>query len=700
MTAAYEVHADSRPRIRRDVLFTQTADGVLFHNAQGGFQLSGQSAYRFAALIVPHLDGGNSVADLCDGMPEKQRAMVTNLVGKLMERGFARNVAGADDAADPLPEIVRERFAPQINYIDHFQDGGPERFARFRAATIAVLGDDLVARYCAIGLVRNGAARVDVRPGGDALLREVTTEAAEAGAELGFLPSAGEPLDRHSLDGFDFVVCAGPDAPAQTFALLSAGVPAGVRVLPVTTVGGRAVVGPMSSADASVCWVCAMLRLGANGDGGDSSELWTRVSLPAAATPAMVPGRNLSAMLGNLLAYEIFRAVTGVLPAETDGRVIVQDLDSMDIVSERVLPHPRCPFCADGHAAADESTFDLDTEPAATSIADVDDTDDLLRELNERSVLVGTNTGLFTRFDDDDVNQTPLKVSSLVLGLGAARRRTITAFDVHHTAGARMRALRAAVGVYAEHVVPLATTTSDDLRRIEAADLVVASGVGGTTRDWVVATSLVSGDRVLVPEAAVHTSGPGNRAGVCTPTSAGTGVGATPAEAARAGLFSALCHDAVLRAIRRERGVTAVDLSTLDGDPELRFLTRSAVNLDVKVELLDLGGNVVLARIGGDGWAVAADTTWQQAATAALRDVLGAVQVGGAVDTGDPLVGAFDANTLVVQDAAAPDLAATVSARQVLDGLRDAGRDALVVSTTSDDLRRSGVAAVRVVLTS
>ena len=50
-------------------------------------------------------------------------------------------------------------------------------------------------------------------------------------------------------------------------------------------------------------------------------------------------------MLGNLVGYEVFRLRTGAPAPETRGKIIVQDLDSLDVVSEPLLPHPRCPHC-------------------------------------------------------------------------------------------------------------------------------------------------------------------------------------------------------------------------------------------------------------------------------------------------------------------------------------------------------------------
>jgi hypothetical protein len=91
---------DSRPRVRRDVLYTEVPDGVLFHDAASGFRLHGRSAYRFATLVVPFLDGGTTVRDLSAGLGTAQRAMVLDLVRTLYRRGFARAVPPVDPDAE------------------------------------------------------------------------------------------------------------------------------------------------------------------------------------------------------------------------------------------------------------------------------------------------------------------------------------------------------------------------------------------------------------------------------------------------------------------------------------------------------------------------------------------------------------------------------------------------------------------------
>ncbi|WP_030959263.1 TOMM precursor leader peptide-binding protein [Streptomyces sp. NRRL S-378] len=773
--ASYQAVAATRPRIRRDVLFTETPDGVLFHNADGGFRLTAKSAYRFATLIVPHLTGEHSVDDLCRGLGEAQRAMVGELVRTLYERDFARPVstpAGPADAqAAPTPDVAR-RYAPQIAYADHYADDAEARFLRFRETRVAVLGDDDVARWCASSLIRNGCAVVGVTPalappapgtpvpgtpvpgtpvpgtpvpgtpapgtpvpGTPALDAEVAEAVADGcPAELRILPPApGREPAWTDLSDYDLVVVTGGrTAPARLLPLLRAGVPAGRTLLPAWSYGSDVVIGPLMTPGTPGCWACAALRLGAAAgrDGAAAAELWSTLALPggpAAAGPE--PGGPLAAMIGNLLGYEVFRTTSGVLPAETAGQVIVQDMASLDVTAEPLLAHPRCPFCAPDTGTASRPVAPVElTEagttgtPALPTLETARAADALVEELNRRSeALVRPYTGVFTRYADEPLTQIPLKLTVVELGTGHAGTRSVAAFDVHHVAGARMRALDAAALVYAEHVVPAYGVTTRD----EGADaggtavaegsLTVASGLPGTAAAWQRAVSLVTKEPALVPAGAVRPFGPHNADRLFERTRAGAGAGPSPADAAAAGLLSALAHDALLRAVRGA-AATPVPLARATdatADAELVFLVRSAQRLVPDVELLDLGeaarsGVPVLLARAGDRWAVGAGLDRRTATVTALRDLLGAVQYeqdeaapGGPADTGDPLLADLDARTLTTSPGGASTDPGQDAADwpQVLDRLRAAGRDAYLVPTGTPDLASAGLHTARVLLT-
>ncbi|NED17539.1 hypothetical protein G3I31_05075, partial [Streptomyces sp. SID9913] len=120
------------------------------------------------------------------------------------------------------------------------------------------------------------------------------------------------------------------------------------------------------------------------------------------------PRGPLAAMLGNLLGYEVFRLVTGALPAETRGQVLVQDMASFDVLAERLLPHPRCPFCRPAPAPAE--AVDLTAaperpafEPVVAAAPDDEATEGPLAELDRRSLALRPSVGVFTRYADEPV---------------------------------------------------------------------------------------------------------------------------------------------------------------------------------------------------------------------------------------------------------------------------------------------------------
>ncbi|MET2715269.1 TOMM precursor leader peptide-binding protein [Streptomyces harbinensis] len=738
MAAAFDNLAGTRPRIRRDVLYTRTPGGVLFHNADGGFHLTGRTAYKFATLLVPHLDGGTPLREICAGMGDKQRAMVASLVGQLLERDFARDAREpAAGDADVLTAEVAERFAAQIAYVDHYADDARRRFARFRDTRVLVLGTGETAEWAQLSLIRNGAAAVTA----EQVTERVREEAAEAGARVTAGAGAG------AADA-DVVLVTGADALIRTHALLSAGLPAGQRVIPVWTFGERVVTGPAAVPGGSGCVSCALLRLGASVDAQAAAERWSEIASGAVTEPGAPDGGPLTgpiaAMTGNLLGYEVFRTATGALPAETEGQILIQDLDSLDVVAEPLRPHPRCQLCGPGSVpgGSTETTGATaaplpDALPDALSVArtatvaSARDAEALVDRLNTlATALVRPHAGVFARYDDESLTQLPLKVARLELPLGSAGgRRTIAAFDVHHLAGARLRALRTAAAVYVERVVPAPLLPGGP-----GALPVALAGRTEQVAAWSAVTSLLTKERIAVPAAALRPCGPHNRDGRQVVGSGGTGAGESAAEAAGHALLSALALDALTHALRGTTRIRPLEPVTGDGtgaegdgaraadaaggggagetggngvadadDAELTFLYTSARRLDLAVELLDLGeeersgAHVVLARAADGRWAIGADLGRRAAAVTALRDLLGQAQLPDA-DSGDPLLPDLAPGALAVTDTPAP-AAPDTTPDTVLERLRAAGRDVLYADTTPADLAAGGLHTARILLT-
>lgn len=724
--------ANARVRVKRDVLFTETEEGVLFHNAHGGFQMKGRSAYRFASLIVPHLNGEVSLRELCEHLPEQHHSMVSGLVRMLLERGLARDVLPHDapEAVGLEPEVARQ-FAAQLDYIDHYEDRAAKRFLGFRAARVAILGDDAVAGWCALSLLRNGSAAVTVH-GPVHVFSQAEAEAAELAAQgvpaqVERLSASRGPVSWSDLADFDLVICAGSGAPGQTLQLLSGdGVPSGKRLLPVTMYGERVVVGPLSGGDGTACWSCAMLRLGFNGDEAAAADVW-RAAATGTDGAGPRPGRHLSAIIGNLLGYEAFKEFSGVLPAETENAVIVQDTASFDTVVSKVLPHPLCSFCGTHQtheAPAGGGRPTALTVPVESRVPDPEapeEADEAVAELDRLTkAFVSSVSGVFNEFDDEWPTQLPLKVSRLEFGVGTGARHVVNAFDLHHVAAARMTAMSTAAAEYLDRVTPppapvLKTDQVDGLPTVAASRLSTFSGLGSSAdgvREWVRAVSLADGSEVLVPAAAVRPYARLNASREFTLTRAGLGVGISPGDAAHRALFSALAHEEIQRALRSDEGVSPVSLdhAAAEGDPELVFLVNSTENLGRSVEVLALRAcgatPVLLARTRLDDgtalWAACSHSEPRRALKTALRDLLGQCQLAGqrpgaVVDT-HPLVDSLDPYTILPSKTAPAVDWAAADLQTVPAALRSAGYAAYLVADGSVDLRAGGLHAARVLL--
>ncbi|WPR52738.1 hypothetical protein SJI45_18515 [Streptomyces sp. S399] len=294
-------------------------------------------------------------------------------------------------------------------------------------------------------------------------------------------------------------------------------------------------------------------------------------------------------MCGNLLAYEVFRVTSGVQPAETRGQVLIQDLQSLDVLAEPVPPHPRCRHCAPSGAPVPASPGTPEV-PRTPSVAGAEEAQEVVDTLNATaSALVRPHTGVFTRFDDDDLTQTPLKVSRVELALPDGTVRAVTAADIHHLAGARTRALHRAAVLHADHTVPapprggarhaarpgrvrdLRRHRRHPGRRLDPRPVAAHRGAAPRARRRRPA--------VRPAQPAPHPPRPRRR----------SGRRGSAAEAAGAALLAALAHTAVLGAVRGSRAALLAEDTA--ADPELEFLHKTAAALDLGVELLDLTGD-------------------------------------------------------------------------------------------------------------
>jgi len=692
-----------RPRLRHDVVFAESADGVFLRHSDNGFVLKGKSAYRLVSTLTPHLTGEHTVDELCAGLGDAQAAMVTSTIRTLLDRGFVRDRKREDDAV--VPAEVVARFQRQISFIEHYVDGALGRFAAFRASRVLLVGHGEVVDAAALALLRNGLERVHLASAGSPRVHAEAAATADAGVPAEVVADVdADPAE------FDLVLVCGDAVGAGTVASLARRTAAGSAdtvMLPAVVVGRTAVVGPLVRAEQTSCWFCAMLRIGGSVDGPRAAALWRELTMCTTPATPSITG-PAAALIGNALAFDVFRIRTGCLAPEAERAVLTCDLDTLESRRGILLRHPLCTDCADqadSDATAEPSAVTPDDlTPAAAPDGDPSTGDPY-------TLLIDDRIGLLGGYTDGPLPQSPVRAGRVRLpdptGAGAASR-DVTGFSLDTTLAARDRAVARAILSYVDAVGRRPVTAAGGRDRVEPADLLTWLGVPARGDRWVPATELGSGRTRLVPAAAVHPTTQPAGAVAFEPAPVGGGAGRTAGAAALDGLLSALTHRALLAAANGAPAST----STLD-DPDVDLLTRAATLLGRPVRVLDLAtdglGAVALAMtVPTDQrqpiWRVGSGLSRREATVAALRDLVGTVQLaadGVEADLGTPLLAGFDPRAVRLEPGAAPPGDAPEPPQNgaaLVERLGAAGLTALVVDTATPELKDAGMTTVRVLL--
>ncbi|WP_181446608.1 TOMM precursor leader peptide-binding protein [Streptomyces sp. NTH33] len=584
----------------------------------------------------------------------------------------------------------------------HADDRTPqELFAGFRDSRVLVTGPPSDTAAAVVrGLLRNGLAEVTLdtsvwQADFDADLADL----AGAGVSARVVALPGTPGD---LSGYDVVVCVADSSNGAalldlTRRIVGTAGEGGPRLLPVVTGPDRAVIGPVCGPAGQPCWVCAQLRLSANTDPRLSADLWQGLALGPVGPAAPAHGSAVvQGMIGNGVAFDVFRLRTGQLDADAEAYAVVQDLVTLESCRERVLPHPRCPMPHREAAPAGDHlappTLDSESYERAES-------------------LISPHLGMLSAWTDESVKQIPLKTGRVRLGAAwslADGPREITAFDVDVLLLARARAALSAVSTYVGRLGP--RRRADDVEPAVSAlvppdRLTVHSGVGPMDshrpRTWLPAVSLHDGSTWYVPDAAVYPLSSANTSLEFEPTSSGAAAAWTVEAAQEQGLCSALAYRALTGAVRGTAPIRRLDETLLASDDEVRFALDSLRHIDRRARVFALPGAApafaVLAVVDGPGdtppdWAVGSALSARAATRAAVLDAVGLAVTrhyeGAPADLGDPLLADFDPRVLT-DDGTVRDWSfdeSEVPVREALAALAADGTRALFADTTTIDL--------------
>jgi bacteriocin biosynthesis cyclodehydratase domain-containing protein len=705
-----------RPKLKQDSIFLPTREGVMLRNGSTIFSLKGASIYRWLASLAPHLTGDQTLAEICAPLEPERRQMVSRLVNTLLEKGIVKNHIPEQTNIIPLP--VREQFKSQIEFIDHFADRPLQRFRDFRHSRILLKGAGEAFKSLAMALARNGLETLylDRSPQFESELEELkeqisALELGEVKPKIYSLELSGSNL---SFDGqaFDMVAYCSDSGSLSTVAgLNSLCYREGIKFISGIVFENESIVGPLVNSGETGCWMCAMLRYTSNLDAPRAARFWKRMALRDEPSGyGRINFITTARMLGNNLAFEIFKVIAGAIPPETKAGVLIQDLENLEASRPSFLPSPLCPVCSQHQE-----------KPEAARLQEVI-ARDRDRELNNEEQLsqwyqfIEPRLGIFHGFEDDEELQLPLRLRSLKFGHPSETSSdliTITSHSIETTAAARQRALQEAIKLYSQMVISKGRMVRASMEILSRSDgrpvapEALSCWSGGPSInpreliEWMPAFALPDKSARYIPAAAVYSNSELNRLNMFEQTDAGTAVGATLDELLFKGLLSALAFERLRGVSKKADRIFSLDLEILQSlDTDLAYLIKTSHRLDARIKLWELTGSgslrVVLSKVEGgkqpaDGRTeLAYGLSLVEAVKEVLTKSIGAVQspdaAGSALRTEPLLLGlVFSETGLAPLERDRYDNRTQV-VKSVEDLLGQSGQELFFVNTTPPDV--------------
>ncbi|MFF8786108.1 hypothetical protein [Streptomyces sp. NPDC015125] len=317
-----------RPRLKSDVLYVPTPDGVHVFGAGADLALRGRSAYQWLDRLAPYLDGSVELDDLVGRLPEDKRQVVHALVGQLHAAGCL--IDARADLPHRLTRRELETYASEIAFIEYHGDSAARRFETYRDSEMVVMGAGPVFVSLVCSALRSGvrnlrAVRTEEPVTHTERLAELTAEAAvrDPVQTLRHILYDEGDLDRLIGQAKAVLHIADGTAVDRAMRLDELCRETGTLLVQGLVVDDVAWLGPAGAA-----WRSAWLRLDARGPFRPNAFL----TGPAAAVVA------------SHLGLAAFTALTGIADGKgaADGarKVTRIDLETLRTSTHTPLPHP------------------------------------------------------------------------------------------------------------------------------------------------------------------------------------------------------------------------------------------------------------------------------------------------------------------------------------------------------------------------
>ncbi|OIU71725.1 putative thiazole-containing bacteriocin maturation protein [Rossellomorea aquimaris] len=379
-----------RLKVKRDTFYLPEPDsGVYFRNNQCSFRMEGSGVDQWVEKLLPMFNGEYTLEYLTEGLPGPYKNRVMEIAEVLHKNGFVRDVSR--DLPHELPKHVLKKFASQIEFVDSLADSGASRFETYRHSNVLAVGSGPFLTSLVSSLIESGMAKLQVlitdeNPTNRGRILELVDHARETDPELElFEVSFRETGWRETLKPFDSILYVTQNENIEELKLLHAICREDRKTfVPAVCHQQKGIAGPVLHPDSEAGWESAWSRL-------HSTALIKENRLSAESA---IP----SAMLANMIVFELYKELTGVTKANQRNRIFLLDRETLEGSWHSFLPHP----IETGNAGA-EAVHNLEQRLEQDSKRI-----DREKMLYFFSLLTSTETGIFHVWEEGDTKQLPL----------------------------------------------------------------------------------------------------------------------------------------------------------------------------------------------------------------------------------------------------------------------------------------------------
>jgi molybdopterin/thiamine biosynthesis adenylyltransferase len=327
--------------------------------------------------LMELMDGTRTTLDLVSSMRAEGREVtlsdVNSAIDVLYESGFVDD--GAVEPPEDLPNAELERYRRNLEFFSYFHQppSTPYDFQlRLRQAKVTVLGLGGLGSFVALALVALGVGNVHLVDYDHVELMNLNRQILYHDSDIGRLKTEasadrlrevnphvtittqtakvdGVASAREIMAGRDLVVCAADRPRIQLYHWLNEAAFAENVTWLRGAQGGLTINMMMHVPGQTACFECIEVDGRAKFPWYETlKRYWMDVIGDRTLNPCMAP---LAGMIGNLTALEAVKHLTGMAEPAVLGRMLIFDLQRMDVEFVRPERMADCPVCGVGVAA-------------------------------------------------------------------------------------------------------------------------------------------------------------------------------------------------------------------------------------------------------------------------------------------------------------------------------------------------------------